>query len=98
MASKTCVAPPVGSGNAGVAMRTTNSSAKLFSPKNSIRPPSVLSPSLANQRSSSSLILGELSPRSMSADTFEHRPHHVGQHGRRPADGQRLRARAQPVL
>jgi hypothetical protein len=51
MISNTCVAPPVGSGNAGTPSRKMKISAKLFRWKTSIRPPSVLSPSLASHRS-----------------------------------------------
>ena len=55
MISNTCVAPPVGSGKAGTPSSSTNSTAKLFSPKTAIKPLSVLSPSLSIQRPSSSL-------------------------------------------
>jgi hypothetical protein len=51
MISNTCVAPPVGSGNAGTPSRRMKISAKLFSSNMSMRLPSVLSPSLASQRS-----------------------------------------------
>src|SRR5437763_271185 len=47
MISNTCVAPPVGNGNAGTPSRRMKITAKLFSWKTSIRPPSVLSPSPA---------------------------------------------------
>lgn len=55
MISNTCVAPPVGNGNAGTPRSNTNSSAKLFSSKRAMRLPRVFLLSLANQRSSSSL-------------------------------------------
>jgi hypothetical protein len=56
MISKTCVAPPVGSGSAGTPSRTTNRIAKLFSSKRSMRLATVFSPSLASQPASWSLI------------------------------------------
>src|SRR4051794_14141187 len=51
MISNTWVAPPVGSGSAGTPSRSTNRSAKLFSLKSAMSPPSVLSPSVPSQRS-----------------------------------------------
>ncbi len=58
MISNTCVAPPVGSGSAGTPSRITNRIAKLFSPNSEIKLPTVFSPSLASQRSRSSLTIG----------------------------------------
>jgi hypothetical protein len=55
MISKTCVAPPVGSGSAGTASRTTKRIAKLFFSKSSMRLASVFSPSPPSQPSSCSL-------------------------------------------
>jgi len=55
MISKTWVAPPVGSGRAGTASRTTRMTAKLRVPKSSIRLASVLGSSPASQASSSPL-------------------------------------------
>src|SRR4051794_15032549 len=57
MISNTCVAPPVGSGKAETPSRRMKISAKLFSSKTPIRPPSVLSPSPASHSASSSLTL-----------------------------------------
>jgi hypothetical protein len=39
--SNTCVAPPVGSGSAGSAIKSTNTSAKLREPNSSMMLPSV---------------------------------------------------------
>jgi hypothetical protein len=58
MISKTCVAPPVGSGSAGTPSRTTNRIAKLFSWKSSMRLATVFSPSPASQPASCSLTVG----------------------------------------
>jgi hypothetical protein len=53
--SKTWVAPAVGRGSAETPSSRMKTSAKLFSSKTSMRPPSVWSPSPASQRSSWSL-------------------------------------------
>ena len=55
MISKTCVAPPVGSGSAGTPSSTTKRIAKLFSSKRSMRLATVFSRSPVSQRSSWSL-------------------------------------------
>jgi hypothetical protein len=57
-ASKTWVTPPVGRGRAGTAIRTMKTSAKLFSPKRSIRSPRVRGDSSRSHCSSRSLTLG----------------------------------------
>jgi hypothetical protein len=67
MISKTCVAPPVGSGSAGTASRTTKRIAKLFSWNSSMRLATVFSPSLASQPSSWPLTVGAGSLAEVSA-------------------------------
>ena len=52
MTSSTCVAPPVGSGSAGSAMRITKTIAKLRSPNRSIRLPRVFGSSPRSHPSS----------------------------------------------
>src|SRR3954471_13522554 len=98
MTSNTCVAPPVGSGKAGRPSRRMKISAKLFSWKTSIRPPSLLSPSLASQLSSWSLTFSGAGrgPFVGSALSGTHqssllRPR--GARGRRPCDDRRRRRR-----
>ena len=52
IASKTCVAPPVGGGSAGTPSSSTNRTAKLRAPKTLTRLPSVFGSSPWVQRSS----------------------------------------------
>ena len=64
IASRMCVAPPVGMGSAGTLSSTTNSTAKLFSPNASTMLPTVWSPPASSQSESWSLNRGstEFSP------------------------------------